>query len=304
MDIGMDIKELEAFLYVVENRSFSKAAELLHLTQPTISSHISALERKLGIRLIVRTTKETYPSDAGKLLYGYAREILRLREEAVQALGDFSTQMRGTITIASSTILGQYYLPRLLQSFREKYPDISFNIQMEDSAEVVEHVVSRSAEVGFCGTHINAPKCLYHDFAEDRMIIIAPNEERYRAYLETGFPPAQLARETFISREKGCGAYQDAERTLAELGVQMSDIQTSVKVRSTQSITQMVSEGLGVAVVSQSAARDHCRFGKLLAFDLPKVTARRRLYIIKHKNNILSPIAQTFYDFAKKYYLP
>ncbi|MBQ3497298.1 MAG: LysR family transcriptional regulator, partial [Oscillospiraceae bacterium] len=75
----MDIKELEAFLYVVENRSFSKAAELLHLTQPTISSHISALERKLGIRLIVRTTKETYPSDAGKLLYGYAREILRLR---------------------------------------------------------------------------------------------------------------------------------------------------------------------------------------------------------------------------------
>ena len=79
MDIDMDIKELEAFVYVVENCSFSRAAELLHLTQPTISSHVSALERKLNIKLIVRTTKETYPSDAGKLLYKYAKEILQVR---------------------------------------------------------------------------------------------------------------------------------------------------------------------------------------------------------------------------------
>ena len=77
MDIDMDIKELEAFVYVVENCSFSRAAELLHLTQPTISSHVSALERKLNIKLIVRTTKETYPSDAGKLLYNTPRRSCR-----------------------------------------------------------------------------------------------------------------------------------------------------------------------------------------------------------------------------------
>lgn len=95
MDIDMDIKELEAFVYVVENCSFSRAAELLHLTQPTISSHISALERKLGIKLVVRTTKETYPSDAGKLLYRYAKEILQVRENAAAALKSFSQEMRG-----------------------------------------------------------------------------------------------------------------------------------------------------------------------------------------------------------------
>ena len=75
----MDMKQLEAFVYVVETCSFSKAGELLHLTQPTISSHIASLERELKIKLIVRTTKETYPSDAGKLLYGYAKEILSMR---------------------------------------------------------------------------------------------------------------------------------------------------------------------------------------------------------------------------------
>ena len=102
MDIDMDIKELEAFVYVVENCSFSRAAELLHLTQPTISSHVSALERKLNIKLIVRTTKETYPSDAGKLLYKYAKEILQVRENAAIALRNFSQEMKGTISIAAS----------------------------------------------------------------------------------------------------------------------------------------------------------------------------------------------------------
>ena len=140
----MDIKQLEAFVYVVETCSFSKAGELLHLTQPTISSHILSLERELNIKLIVRTTKETYPSEAGKLLYNYAKEILIMRENAIQAIQMFSQEMRGTITVAASTIPGQYYLPRLLQSFREKYPDIKFNIQMTDSADVVDRVTTRS----------------------------------------------------------------------------------------------------------------------------------------------------------------
>ena len=144
MDIDMDIKELEAFVYVVENCSFSRAAELLHLTQPTISSHISALERKLGIKLVVRTTKETYPSDAGKLLYRYAKEILQVRENAAAALKSFSQEMRGTITLAASTVPSQYYLPHLLQNFHEKYPDIAFNIQMEDSPKVIEMVATRA----------------------------------------------------------------------------------------------------------------------------------------------------------------
>ena len=151
MDIDMDIKELEAFVYVVENCSFSRAAELLHLTQPTISSHISALERKLNIKLVVRTTKETYPSDAGKLLYRYAKEILQVRENAALALRNFSQEMKGTISIASSTVPSQYYLPHLLQHFREKYPDIAFNIQMEDSPKVAEMVGTRQQQVCLSG---------------------------------------------------------------------------------------------------------------------------------------------------------
>lgn len=298
----MDIKQLEAFVYVVETCSFSKAGELLHLTQPTISSHILSLERELNIKLIVRTTKETYPSEAGKLLYNYAKEILIMRENAVQAIRMFSQEMRGTITVAASTIPGQYYLPKILQSFREKYPDIKFNIQMTDSTDVVDRITTRTAEVGFSGTEIDAPKCIYREFADDRLVVITPNEERFRRYVGKGFPIRQIREEPFISRESGSGTRKETEAFLKELGIQVSELKTAVEVRSTESIIKMVSEGMGVAVLSKSACEDYQQFGKVLAFDFDNITLRRKLYIIKHKNSILSPIAQVFYDYAKNFY--
>ena len=298
----MDIKQLEAFVHVVETCSFSKAGELLHLTQPTISSHILSLERELNIKLIVRTTKETYPSEAGKLLYNYAKEILIMRENAVQAIRMFSQEMRGTITVAASTIPGQYYLPKILQSFREKYPDIKFNIQMTDSSDVVDRITTRTAEVGFSGTEIDAPKCIYREFADDKLVVITPNEERFRQYVGKGFPIRQIREEPFISRESGSGTRKETEAFLRELGINVAELKTAVEVRSTESIIKMVSEGMGVAVLSKSACEDYQQFGKVLAFDFDNITLRRKLYIIKHKNSILSPIAQVFYDYARNFY--
>ncbi len=298
----MDIKELEAFVYVVENCSFSRAAELLHLTQPTISSHISALERKLGIKLVVRTTKETYPSDAGKLLYRYAKEILRVRENAAAALKSFSKEMRGTITIAASTVPSQYYLPQLLQHFREKYPDISFNIQMEDSPRVIEMVASRAVEIGFCGTKVESHKCVSQEFASDCMALITPNSEKFRAFAGTMPPRELLLGETFISREKSSGTYQAGREILERVGVDITRLHTAIEVRSSESVKQMVGEGMGVGLISLSAVRDYVQFGKVLAFPFEQEELRRRLYIVKHKNSILSPIAQTFYDYARRHY--
>ena len=297
----MDIKELEAFVYVVENCSFSRAAELLHLTQPTISSHISALERKLGIKLVVRTTKETYPSDAGKLLYRYAKEILQVRENAAAALKSFSQEMRGTVTLAASTVPSQYYLPHLLQHFHEKYPDISFNIQMEDSPRVIEMVTARAVEIGFCGTRVEHHKCVAQEFASDCMAIITPNTEKFRAYVGGDLPKELLLSETFISRERTSGTYQSAKEILERLGVDIAHMRTAVEVRSDESVKQMVGEGLGIGIISLSAARDFVQFGKVLAFPFREEALRRRLYIVKHKNSILSPVAQTFYDYARKY---
>ena len=110
----------------------------------------------------------------------------------------------------------------------------------------------------------------------------------------------QLKEETFISREKGSGTYQAGKELLNELGIDIAQLRTAVEIRSTESVKQMVSEGLGVGLIAQSAAQDYVQFGKLLAFPFPDSRFRRQLYIVKHKNSILSPIAQVFYDYARK----
>ena len=171
---------------------------------------------------------------------------------------------------------------------------------MEDSPKVVELVATRSVEIGFCGTMIASHKCVYQDFASDPMVLITPNAEKYRAYQGGPFPIEQIREETFISREKGSGTYQAGKELLSQYGIDIASLRTAVEIRSTESVKQMVSEGLGVGLIAESAAQDYMQFGKLLAFSFPDSPFRRRLYIVKHKNSILSPIAQVFYDYARK----
>ena len=296
MDI--DLKELEAFVYVVEKGSFSRAAEALYLTQPTVSAHVASLERKLGIKLMVRTTREIYPSDAGNILYKYAKEMLLLRESTVQAIQNFAHEMKGTISVAASTIPGQYYLPKLIQGFRETHPDISFNVQLLDSAEVASQVAGRKVEIGFTGTLVNLPKCVYTPLVEDRLVIITPNTPHYQSFLPTGFPVHRIVEEPFISRESGSGTRTEMEAFLKEMGVSTANLNVVVEVRSTESIKQMVSQGLGIAVMSEVACEDYRQFRNILVFHFDGVKLRRKLYLVRHKNSILSPIAQAFFDYV------
>ena len=143
---------------------------------------------------------------------------MRLRTNAVQAIKAFSKEMRGTVSVAASTIPGQYYLPRLIQSFRAQYPDISFSLQILDSAEVAEQVSARKVEVGFTGTIISLPKCVYQVLAEDRLVIITPNTPHYQAYLATGFPTRQITRRP-SSAGGGSGTRLETENFLKEMGV-------------------------------------------------------------------------------------
>ena len=302
MNVDIDMKDLEAFVCVVEKKNFSRAAEALYLAQPTVSAHVASLERKLGIRLLVRTAKEIYPSEAGKLVYGYAADILRLRREVADAVKSFSSEMRGTINMAASTIPGQYHLPKIIQSFHTLYPEITFNLQQLNSAEVVEQITSHKAELGFTGTMISSARCVYQELTDDRLVVITPNTPQYQEYLATGFPAHQLEKENFISREKGSGSRTETENFFKEMGIKSGNIHTVVEVRSIDSIKQMVSMGLGVSVLSQSACADYCQFKKILAFNFDNVSLRRKLYLVRHKNSILSPIAQVFFDYAANFY--
>ena len=133
----MDFKQLEAFAYVVKLKSFSRAAEQIYLTQPTISNHISTLEKELDTKLLERGSKTVYPTPSGKILYNYAEKMLNLREDAVCAVRRYNKELKGNLTICASTVPSQYVLPKLMTAFREEYPNVVFQINRQDSGQVV-----------------------------------------------------------------------------------------------------------------------------------------------------------------------
>src|SRR3989454_651637 len=149
--LPMDLRRLEVFAKVAELGSFSRAADALSLTQPTVSEHVRALEDELGVQLLDRLGRGATPTHAGRLLLGYARRMLALQREARQALDQFQGRMSGELVVGGSTIPGEYVLPALIGRFKGKYPDISICLLIGSSRQVTEGVEAGGVEVGVDG---------------------------------------------------------------------------------------------------------------------------------------------------------
>ena len=229
----MNLKQLEAFVQVAEGGSFSKAARELYLTQPTISAHISSLEKELNVRLFVRNTKEVSLSDNGKDLYKYAKQMVDLQGKIEEHFGMKKDSGKHCITIAASTIPAQYLLPKVLMCFNEKYPEEQFKIKETDSAQVVTQIVDCMADVGFTGTVLEKKHCKYIPFYKDELVIIAPNTEKYRRFQEEcPNDISWLKREHVIMREEGSGTRKEAEKQLRSAGVNMADLEIIASIEN------------------------------------------------------------------------
>ena len=180
----MNLKQLEAFVQVSESGSFSKAAKEIFLTEPTISAHISSLEKELNVRLFIRNTKEVSLSDDGKDLYRYAKQITDLEKAIEERFYMDSDDGKHVITIAASTIPAQYLLPKVLMCYRERYPKEQIKIMETDSSEVVTQVVDHMVDVGFTGTVLEKKHCKYIPFYKDELAVITPDTPEYRILKE------------------------------------------------------------------------------------------------------------------------
>ena len=178
--ILMNLKQLEAFVQVAEGGSFSKAAKQLFLTQPTISAHISSLEKELNARLFVRNTKEVKLSDDGKELYRYARQMIDLQKKIEERFETGKSESKHLITIAASTIPAQYLLPEILMKFNERYPKEQVKLLETDSSQVVTKIIDHMVDVGFTGTVLEKKHCKYIPFYKDELVVITPNTEKYQ----------------------------------------------------------------------------------------------------------------------------
>ena len=296
----MNLKQLEAFVQVAEGGSFSKAAKQLFLTQPTISAHISSLEKELNARLFVRNTKEVSLSDDGKDLYRYAKQITDLEKAIEERFYMDSDDGKHFITIAASTIPAQYLLPKVLMCYRERYPKEQIKIMETDSSEVVTQVVDHMVDVGFTGTVLEKKHCKYIPFYKDELAVITPDTPEYRILKEQNRDDIDwIKRKPLILREEGSGTRKEAEKQLKNAGISMEDLDIVASIANQETIKKSVKQGMGITVLSRLAAEDE---DGLLIFPIPGADEGRDINLVYNKNYQMTRSADRFIRIVKEVY--
>lgn len=299
----MNLKQLEAFVQVAEGGSFSKAGKELFLTQPTISSHISSLERELNARLFVRNTKEVSLSEDGIKLYKYAKQMLDLQREIEVTFGMDEEGESHAVTIAASTIPAQYLLPEVLTRFSERYPQEQIRIQETDSSKVVMQIVDHRVDIGFTGTVLEKKHCKYIPFYKDELVIITPNTPRYQELVQGNKEDISwIKKEHVIMREEGSGTRKEAELQLKGAGVKFAGLDIIASIENQETIKKSVRQGMGISILSKLATADEVANGEILAFPIPNSDEGRDINLVYNKNYQMTRSAERFIKVVKEVY--
>lgn len=295
----IDFRHLETFCRVAELKSFSKAADDLFLTQPTISGHILYLEQSLSLRLFDRRGKEVRLTKAGEVFQEYASKILSSRKDLLNALSEFSHGIRGELSLGASTIPGEYLLPKLLGDFKREHPHFAISLKIADTKEIVGYVFQDNVEFGFTGAKLNHPALYYEKYEVDEIIVVAPPHhpliQRRRVNVD------ELLEERWIIREEGSGTQMAVEKALRRKGKSLQQFNVVMKMGSTSSVKGGVKAGLGLAFLSQRATEEELNQGLLFRIDVEGMDPMvRQIYIVYHRNRTFSPIGLEFLRFLKR----
>lgn len=286
----MDIHQLRVFTSVFKNRSFSKASEALHLTQPTISNHIKALEDEFACKLFDRMGRTIIPTKEAEVLYGKSTEIIEKADALKEALGQLKKETTGKLVIGASTIPGVYLMPRIMTGFQKKYPAISFQILIADSGGILDSISRHELLLGIVGAKLGNDQIDYTPFVEDELIVVS-------APLKTGkssMTLKELVALPMVYREEGSGTRREVEKFLESEGISFDHMKIAGIFGSTDAVKQAVKAGLGVSILSKFSVADELEHKLLEEIKLTDIHMKRNFYIVTHKKRTLPRLYDLF----------
>ena len=284
----MRLEYIKSFIGVVNYKSFSLAAKYLYLSQPTISTHIKQLENELGVQLLVRSTKDVLLSEEGKAFYPYALQLLETESRALKKLNKCDAESGGLVTVSTSSVPGYYMMPQFLATFRNKNATLNFRILEGNSGDVLQKLLDFDVEIGIGGLESGSDKIHSEVLFEDEIVLITPNTAKYKN-MNGKFPVDQLRKELFLTRELGSGTRNTVDYMEQELKLNTPSLRVIAQFGSSEMVRRSVREGLGVAFISKTAARESIEKQEVLEFSFPNVNSKRRFYLMYHKDRALSP---------------
>ena len=286
----MDIHKLRVFTSVFKNRSFSKASEALHLTQPTISNHIKALEDEFACKLFDRMGRTIIPTKEAEVLYGKATEIIEKADALKEALGQLKKETTGELVIGASTIPGVYLMPRIMKEFQKKFPAISFQILIADSGGVIDSISKHELLLGIVGAKLGNDQIDYTPFVEDELIVVSAPLKTEKSSMTL----KELVALPMVFREEGSGTRREVEKFLESEGISFDHMKIAGIFGSTDAVKQAVKAGLGVSILSKFSVADELEHKLLEEIKLTDIHMKRNFYIVTHMKRTLTRLYDLF----------
>ena len=293
----MDIRKIEAFSKVYENRSFSRAGKVLYLSQPTISAHVASLEQELEVQLFDRIGRTVVPTKAGDVLYRHARRIFEASELAISEIRKLQDRITGRLDIGGSTIPANYILPPLLAKFCQEYPEVVMDLRVGDTEEIVGQVRDNTLMLGVVGARFDAADLHFEPIVSDSLVFVMTPElhSRFR-HLET----EKLLRSVpWVMREDGSGTRMAMASSLARLGIDLTSLRTVIMVRNAGAMARCLSAGMGAAITSRVTVAPELRSGALVALDLPELQMERSFHVVFNTKRSLFPAALKLVEYLR-----
>jgi DNA-binding transcriptional LysR family regulator len=297
-DLPFTLDQLRILRALAIEGSFKKAAESLYLSQPALSLQIKNLEKKLNFALFERQKNTVKLTDSGQLLLRYGNRILGLCEETYRALLDLRNLQSGTLIVGASQTTGTYLVPRLIGLFRQRYPQVTIQLQVHSTRRVAWAVANGQIDIGIIGGAI--PYELNDilkitPYAEDELALILPKSHSFSEV--TKIKKDDLYSLQFITLDKNSTIRRVIDDILQQNEIDTRRFKIEMELNSIESIKNAVQSGLGAAFVSVSAIRKELELGLIHWAKIENVTVKRFICIIENPNRYKSKACEQFFDF-------
>ncbi|GEB78485.1 LysR family transcriptional regulator [Sporolactobacillus inulinus] len=249
---------LYVFITVAEQQNFTRAAEMLHMTQPAVSNHIHSLERSLNIKLLERTNKYVRLNEAGEIVYHHAKDILNLHTRMENLLDDLKNTVSGTLSIGASYTYGEYVLPYKISTLLQSYPLLNPNITIRNTNEIIDLMMHHQIDVGIIEGEMTNESLNITPFAQDQLSVIAA--ANHPLFSKKTINLQDLHHERWLVREEGSGTLEKQQKCFKQLDFYPKNEMT---LGSTQVIKESIEAGLGISLLSHLTIKKELALGRL-----------------------------------------
>lgn len=298
MVLPFTLQQLRIFKAIASEKSFTQAAEILFVSQPSLSKQIKTLENRLGILLLNRTGNKIFLTEAGIVFLQYAERILALCEESCRALNDLKDGERGNLKVGASQTIGAYLMPRVLTLFAQSYPQINLNIDIDSTRIIAKKVADRIIDIAIVGGDIptGLKKNLeIEDFVEDELILIIPKSHPFARKKEK-ISKEDLYHLNFITLNSNSTIHKFIDNILIQNDIQTKQFNIIMELNSIEAIKTAVSLGLGAAFVSSSSIEKEIELKTVEIITIENIKITRTLSIITNTDSHRSKAFDFFYN--------